>query len=215
MTKLIKKIKLTYDMEVLTGLHIGDSKETVEIGGVDIPVVRSPLRNNQPYVPGSSLKGKLRSLRELTLGAKKVGEGSELVNKLFGFTGNDNFEKQRTRLIVRDAFLKKESVEKLEKANLAMPYTEIKFENTINRVSGTAEHPRQIERVPAGVVFEVEFILSFFEGDDEEELKNELKNCIQLLGSDYLGGNGSRGYGQVKFTKTNEEPIMESLFGNK
>ena len=75
--KLIEKIKYTASLTCITGLHIGNSNETAEIGGVDIPVVRRK-DNNQPYIPGSSLKGKIRSLLEQSKGASEVGGNSEI-----------------------------------------------------------------------------------------------------------------------------------------
>lgn len=215
--RLVKKVIIPFKIEVLTGLHIGDSKDMVEIGGIDIPVVRSPLKNNQPYIPGSSLKGKMRSLLELAFGANKVGK-SEMVNRLFGSTENkkEKIKPKRTRLIVRDAYLTETSAKKLEELELPMPFTEVKFENTIDRVSGTAQHPRQIERVPAGAEFEGEFVLNFYEDDTEpyssgsetkweEKLIELLEEGIRLLNNDYLGGNGSRGYGQISLTYPSEK----------
>lgn len=83
--------------------------------------------------------------------------------------------------------------------NLDMPYTEGKWENVIDRVKGTASNPRQTERIPAGVSFEVEFIINIWDDDDEKEFLELLKKGINALENDYLGGNGSRGYGQIKF----------------
>jgi CRISPR-associated protein Csm3 len=40
-----------------TGLHIGGSKEELEIGGTDAPVIIDP-ETRIPVIPGSSLKGK-------------------------------------------------------------------------------------------------------------------------------------------------------------
>ncbi len=229
-TKIIQKIKLTYKMTLLTGLHIGGSKDLVEIGGIDLPVVRSPLKGNQPYIPGSSLKGKLRALLEYSAGATDVGKSANiLINKLFGITEKKNGDKieveaQRTRLIVRDAYLTDESAKKLDSTELPMPYTEVKFENTINRITGTAEHPRQIERIPANAEFKVEFILTLFDGDTKYETENEnkehkfidlLKEGIKLLEADYLGGSGTRGYGQVKFGKCEKEKEIEVIWESK
>ncbi len=221
-TKIIQKVKLTYKMTLLTGLHIGGSKDLVEIGGIDLPVVRSPLKGNQPYIPGSSLKGKLRALLEYSAGATDVGKSANiLINKLFGITEKKNGDKieveaQRTRLIVRDAYLTDESAKKLDSTELPMPYTEVKFENTINRITGTAEHPRQIERIPANAEFDVEFILTLFElqkengdivKDNKQDYLDLLKKGIKLLEADYLGGSGTRGYGQVEFKEIKEETL--------
>ena len=206
MATLVKKIKITYRLHLLTGLHIGGSKESVEIGGIDNPVIKIATRKNQPYIPGSSLKGKMRCLLEQVAGAQKVCANAE-VNKLFGSADKNNT--QPSKLIVRDAYLTEESVARLEACyELDMPYTENKFENTINRVEGKAEHPRQQERVPAGVNFAVEMILNIWDNDKEEELMEMFNRGIRLLENDYLGGSGSRGYGQVKFEERKEETVF-------
>lgn len=194
MEKLVKKILVSTKLTVVTGLHIGGSKESVEIGGIDNPVIKVATRKNQPYIPGSSLKGKMRCLLEQVNGATEVGK-SETVNNLFGYASNN----QPSKLIVRDAYLSDDSVKKLVEASLDMPYTENKFENTIDRVKGKAEHPRQSERVPAGAEFEVEMVINVWDDDNANELKQLLQQGIALIENDYLGGSGSRGYGQVKF----------------
>lgn len=196
MKQLVKKIKLTSTMTVLTGLHIGGSKESVEIGGIDSPVIKMATKSGQPYIPGSSLKGKMRCLLEQVNGATAVGNNAT-VNNLFGFAKNN----QPSKIIVRDAYLTEESIHKLESCHdLDMPFTENKFENTIDRIKGVAEHPRQIERIPAGVKFHVEMVINVWDDDDESQLLNLLKQGIALLENDYIGGSGSRGYGQVAFT---------------
>ena len=195
MEQLVKKIKINTTLHVLTGLHIGGSGDNVEIGGIDNPVIKISTKNNQPYIPGSSLKGKMRSLLEQVSGADKVGKNQE-VNNLFGYQKTN----QPSKIIVRDAYLTKESEKELRECeNLDMPYTEGKWENVIDRIKGTAEHPRQSERVPAGAEFAVEFVINIWDDDDEGKLLEMLKKGIRLIENDYLGGSGSRGYGQVKF----------------
>ncbi|HJH61046.1 MAG TPA: type III-A CRISPR-associated RAMP protein Csm3 [Bacteroidetes bacterium] len=195
MKKLVKKIKMNSTIELLTGLHIGGNSDNVEIGGIDNPVIKIATKDNQPYIPGSSLKGKMRCLLEQIAGATEVGNDTA-VNKLFGFSQNN----QPSKLIVRDAMLTETSINMLENCdNLDMPYTEGKWENVIDRVKGTASNPRQTERIPAGVSFEVEFIINIWDDDDEKEFLELLKKGINALENDYLGGNGSRGYGQIKF----------------
>lgn len=203
-TKLVKKIKFEYTITLVTGLHIGGSSDSVEIGGVDLPVIKMATKKGQPYIPGSSLKGKMRCLLEQVAGAK-LGE-SEEVNKLFGFAKNNI----PSRIIVRDAYLTKESVEDLSKANLDMPYTENKYENTIDRIKGVAEHLRQIERVPAGAKFAAEIILNIWDDNNENDQIALLKKGISLIENDYLGGSGSRGYGQVKI----EQVGKDIVYGN-
>lgn len=202
MKQLIKKIRINTTIELITGLHIGGSSDNVEIGGIDNPVIKIATKDNQPYIPGSSLKGKMRCLLEQIAGSAEVGGNSE-VNKLFGVTVKKNNgeivkEGHPSKLFVRDAMLQKESVEKLWNCdNLDMPYTEGKWENVIHRVNGTAEHPRQIERIPAGVSFDVEFIINVWDDDNAKDFISLLKKGLNALENDYLGGSGSRGYGQI------------------
>jgi CRISPR-associated protein Csm3 len=201
MKQLIKKIKIQTSITLVTGLHIGGSSDNVEIGGIDNPVIKLATRGNEPYIPGSSLKGKMRCLLEQAAGASKVGMDKK-VNNLFGITENKdlNTDNQPSKLIVRDAILSKESKEALLACdNLDMPYTENKWENVIDRTKGVAEHPRQSERVPAGAVFNAEFVLNIWDDDNEQELMALFEKGIRLLENDYLGGSGSRGYGQIKF----------------
>ncbi|MBR6046600.1 MAG: type III-A CRISPR-associated RAMP protein Csm3 [Bacteroidaceae bacterium] len=201
MKQLIKKIKIQTSITLVTGLHIGGSSDNVEIGGIDNPVIKLATRGNEPYVPGSSLKGKMRCLLEQAAGASKVGMDKK-VNNLFGITESRtlNTDNQPSKLIVRDAILSEESKEALLACdNLDMPYTENKWENVIDRTKGVAEHPRQSERVPAGAVFNAEFVLNIWDDDKEEELISLFEKGIRLLENDYLGGSGSRGYGQIKF----------------
>lgn len=205
MKKLVRKIRIRTTIELITGLHIGGSKDSVEIGGIDLPVIKLATKDNQPYIPGSSLKGKMRCLLEQTEGVSEIGMSTK-VNRLFGITKDDKIKRdnQPSRLIVRDAMLTKESKEELESNdNLDMPFTENKFENTIDRIRGVAGNPRQSERVPAGAKFNVEFVINIWEGDDEAALMELFKKGIHLLENDYLGGSGSRGYGQVKFGEYN------------
>lgn len=197
MKQLVKKIKINTTVTLLTGMHIGGSKENVEIGGIDNPVIKLASRGDQPYIPGSSLKGKMRCLLEQVAGAVNVGDDTE-VNNMFGTIKGTT---QPSKIIVRDAYLTEKSLELFKNSpSLDMPYTENKFENTIDRVKGVAEHPRQTERVPAGAEFAVEFILNVWDTDgDGSELLKMLEQGIALIESDFLGGSGSRGYGQVKF----------------
>lgn len=210
MKKLIKKISVKSELSVVTGLHIGGNKENVEIGGIDNPVLRAAMKDNQPYIPGSSLKGKMRCLLEQIEG-KDLGN-SDSVNFLFGCAQKD--DSSTSRVIFRDAYLTHDSFKKLkESENLDMPFTEGKWENVINRIKGTAEHPRQTERIPAGVSFDVEFVINVWDNDEDGEKSLELlKKGIVALEKDYLGGSGSRGYGQVKFGELKSSEVDFSEF---
>jgi CRISPR-associated protein Csm3 len=201
MKQLVKKIKINTSITLITGLHIGGNSENVEIGGIDNPVIKLASKGDVPYIPGSSLKGKMRCLLEQAAGAPKVGLDAK-VNNLFGITESkaNNTTNQPSKIIVRDAMLSDDSKKMLlDCDNLDMPYTENKFENVIDRVKGIAQHPRQTERVPAGAEFNAEFIINVWDDDDEQELMALFKKGIRLLENDYLGGSGSRGYGQIKF----------------
>lgn len=207
--RLIKKIVLHSKMELITGLHIGGNKENVEIGGIDNPVIRRSI-DNVPYIPGSSLKGKIRSLLEQIAGAADIGN-NDAVNDLFGFAKKE----LSSKLIVRDAYLTDESVKALDNSEYTdMPYSEVKFENTIDRVKGKADNPRQTERIPAGVFFNVEFVINVWDTEDDGVTSlNLLKKGIKALENDYLGGSGSRGYGQVRFGNLEEKEIsFENYF---
>ena len=209
MEKLIKKIKIEVPITVITGLHIGGNSESVEIGGIDNSVIKLASKNNQPYIPGSSLKGKMRCLLEQVAGASKIGN-DEKVNNLFGITEDKETKRKNrpSKLIVRDAMLSEESKKELLACDsLDMPFTENKWENVIDRVNGSA-NPRQTERVPAGAVFNAEFILNIWDGDDEKEMMDLFEKGIHLLENDYLGGSGSRGYGQIKFGKLDNKTIL-------
>ncbi|MBR1668016.1 MAG: type III-A CRISPR-associated RAMP protein Csm3 [Bacteroidaceae bacterium] len=211
MKKLTKKIKIQTTITLVTGLHIGGSKENVEIGGIDLPVIKLATKNNEPYIPGSSLKGKMRCLLEQTAGAYEVGRDAA-VNNLFGITENKGLrtDNQPSKLIVRDAMLTDASRQLLRASTyLDMPYTEGKWENVIHRVKGVAEHPRQTERVPAGAEFNAEFIINVWDDDKEEELVALFEKGIRLLENDYLGGSGSRGYGQIKFSELVKTEISD------
>jgi len=227
--KLLGRVIIKGKIVALTGLHIGGAPVALEIGSVDLPVVRNP-NNGQPYIPGSSLKGKMRSLSEKLTGAPQnypigrdvaihiaggrkrdyergkeheyVKTGTEQyqkfwVNPIFGVPGEVEFKTTGpTRLVVRDVALDPKSLEKAK--NLDMPYTEIKWENAIDRVTSAAT-PRQIERVPAGAIFDpMELVFSIYQKEDIT-LFGHVLTALQLVQDDYLGGHGSRGSGKISF----------------
>lgn len=207
--KLNKIVTLKGTIRLVTGLHIGAGKDNIEIGGLDLPIMKNP-RTKAPYIPGSSIKGKMRSMLEVTqlAGTEGVkpristegapcGCGKCLVCDLFGAhaAATELGNKKPTRLLVRDAVLTEDFQELFENDELPM---EIKYENTINRITGIA-NPRPLERVPAGVKFEFELAIKIFEGDNEEKFKEVIEKGLKLLELDGLGGHVSRGCGQVKF----------------
>lgn len=212
MSKLIKKTIIRTKLTLLSGLHIGDSKDTTEIGGIDSPIVRRK-DNREPYIPGSSLKGKVRCLLEQMDGATKVGN-SQKVNDVFGIAEKNNTK--TSRVIFRDAYFAKndedysgDNIYTLLKDSeyTDMPFSEMKVENTIDRVLGKAKDGgiRNIERVPAGVKFFVEVVFNHFEREEEIKAKELLIKGFKALNNDYLGGSGTRGYGHVKIDLPGEE----------
>lgn len=209
--KLIGKVIMSGTIECLTGLHIGASKENMEIGAIDTSVVRDPV-TREPYIPGSSLKGKLRALLEKTLAIlpnRSVGSDVKIhvcddaeqavdcpLCRIFGSTGKGGRGNFPARIIVRDASLTTDSVDKLSDIDTGLQYTEWKFENAIDRVTSSA-NPRQLERVPKGAEFSFELIYNV---EDDSHIKddfNNIKTAIDLLMLDSLGGHGSRGYGKI------------------
>lgn len=201
--KLIKKVIYTGKIILKTGLHIGGTNANLNIGGPDKFVVRNPI-NNIPYIPGSSLKGKMRALVEIANGETNGGKPSNKITTkagaLFGVSG-DNDSSHPSRLIVRDAEL---DIKACDFSNTDLPYTESKTEVCIDRITAKA-NPRTFERVPAGAQFNLNMVLNIFEGEDEAKLKETLNQAIKLLEDDYLGGHGSRGYGQVDIKLDNPD----------
>jgi CRISPR-associated protein Csm3 len=215
-SRLLGRIRLTSTMEVLTGLHIGAGQDTIEIGGIDNPVIKHPI-TGYPYVPGSSIKGKLRFLLEWAFGTIRADghpwgfnedqdplQPEDPVLRIFGTPAKrEAWTGGPTRLIIRDAALDDAW---REKAIAHGALTEEKTEVVIDRVAGKAHEvgPRHTERVPAGAAFQVEAVFRLFdwEGDAgarDHDCLNWLLQGFDLLEQDALGGSGSRGYGRVKF----------------
>jgi len=189
------KVIIEGKIEVLTGLHIGTSGDFSAIGAVDNIVIRDTV-TNKPMIPGSSLKGKMRYLLARTkyntsIELKNIKEEHESIKRLFG--SSDPIVV--SRLQFQDSLL---AVKNFGKVEFDLPYTEIKYENTIERATGVA-NPRQQERVPAGSEFDFKLVYNVEKTDEfEEDMKNILL-MMEVLEDDYLGGHGTRGYGRVKF----------------
>lgn len=205
---MFSKIKITGKIEVVTGLHIGGGGEISMIGAIDSPVVRDPF-TKLPIIPGSSIKGKIRSLLAKDFGLafkqEKADDDAPEVLRLFGSSNKNNI--QKARLQFADAFLNEASKKKFDEKEIA--YTETKFENTINRLTSVA-NPRQIERVTRGTEFDFQIIYNVENEEEVAEDFNNIKKGIQLIENDYLGGGGTRGNGRVHF---NIEDI-ETVIGN-
>lgn len=209
--KLKKICSYKGSIQLITGLAIKGSSTELSIGGADSEVIKNPI-TGEPYVPGSSIKGKMRSQLEKKYGmknrrgevesAKPCGCGRRdcMICTLFGAHMNPGAESAPTRLIVRDAALSDEARTIISKMPVERgSYLEEKAENLIKRDKGTAEAPRVIERVPAGLSFDLEIQLQVFDIDKEEQMKKKVEEALKLVELSYLGGSGSRGYGQVKF----------------
>jgi CRISPR-associated protein Csm3 len=274
---LLGKLKLTSQLIIKTGIHIGGGGEKLEIGGLDKAVVRDPL-TDYPYLPGSSIKGKFRSILERLLNKpvnRPGGSGtyryesddlesgfSEIeghliefvgaricpISRLFGSTGTncwipttvvDNQKLERindpekprrhlgtenvehtyvkgrnspSRLIVHDCHLHqdedpaKDSVKLLKQVDTGLYMTEWKFENGIDRITAAA-NPRQVERVPAGAVFDFEMVYTIEDVAQAKEDLLHLAIALAVLEDDALGGHGSRGYGKVEFQEFKLLPL--------
>jgi CRISPR-associated protein Csm3 len=252
------------DMVCKTGLHIGGTEEGFEIGGLSNPVIRDPL-TERPYMPGSSLKGKMRSLVEWAIPGKHPGkegdrtcveymleqakaerekeeQGKEQGEKkkeieippcdcgecdvcaVFGCSAETGGAVGPTRLTVRDAMPRRETVAKWETTFGKGIYTEVKTENSVGRITSIA-NPRPMERVPRGSEFRVEMVFDLYQKGDEDKLKMVFQ-ALKLLEDSALGGSGTRGSGKVKFrnfkvvkrgvsyyTKAKEKPQID-LKGN-
>ncbi len=243
--QLKRILQIKGKIKLLTGLRIGSGDTEMHIGGVENLVVKHPY-TNEPYIPGSSLKGKIRSLLELYYGipvyavkvdrnsgglanprminnneiSEKIKENALKILKIFGVSGSAQeviTEIGPTRVAFYDCFYTENWRNYLKNHNL--PFTEIKAENRINRITGTAEHPRFTERVPAGSEFGFRLTFKIYT-DEDYSLFDEILKGMALLEYDYLGGSGSRGYGRIQFEiEDNElskqfEDIKNSLWAD-
>jgi CRISPR-associated protein Csm3 len=218
-----------------SGLHIGSGNMEMHIGGTDSPVIKHP-HTLEPYIPGSSLKGKVRSLLELESGLvpfasdngglvtvkvlkslenePSLKKKAEAILKIFGSSGADageDFGIGPTRVSFADCYLNEEWKKKAQENRWQL--TEVKSENRINRIQGTAQDPRFIERVPEGTEFD--FLLTFKLLDDTDDalFNDYLLKGLKLLEMDAIGGSGSRGYGRIKFENLtcNGKPLNLAL----
>lgn len=190
-----------------SGLHIGGSQDELTIGGSDNPVIKNP-ETRKPYVPGSSLKGKMRAELEKQMSRPRgnrddepCGCGNCGVCRVFGAHKNTRSTLGPSRIIVRDGRLHSGG------------HIENKTENVINRKSGAAQHPRSNERVVDGTEFRMQIVLQVFDLDESFQHTDRKGNLhrgddalqaliadglhfVQLTG---LGGGTSRGSGAVSF----------------
>jgi len=236
--QLTKISDIRGQIELVSGLHIGSGNAEMHIGGTDNPVIKNPA-TNEPYIPGSSIKGKMRSLLEWRAGVVGIAAGAPLgfkhikqldredeaaakqgrrILKLFGGApeGGDQdlqlvTEIGPTRLAFWDCPLDPDWVREMKDVkNLLL--TETKMENMIDRIRGVAEHPRNTERVPAGARFDFRLTVKVH---DSEDLLSDILRGLKLLELTGLGGSGSRGYGKLRFTALTCDgaPLLEQLAG--
>ncbi len=220
--KLMGIYKISGQIKLETGLHIGGDEGVIEIGGNDNPIVRDIATEN-PYIPGSSLKGKMRYLLEWYTGkvskdgkvydGKNLPKGSEndLLLNVFGGTAGGNGRKGPTRVTVKDCFLIKKSEEKIkEMKERTGTDTEFKMENNIDRLTSHAV-PRNLERVPRNLVFNMEINFKVLSKDNKNEIEKMIIEGLKLVEIEGLGGSVSRGSGQIKF----EDLKIENLFNGQ
>ncbi len=216
------KLVLEGEIACHTGLHIGAGKGSLEIGGADNPVVKDAF--GIPYIPGSSIRGRLRSLLEQALGlavpneliylSKRKGQEVRIHQSdrpdddiciLFG-RNSGRLEKVSgeavesaaatpARLAVYDAPLVIDSITPQMRENLDDELTEVKSENAVDRVTAQA-NPRTLERVPAGARFRFRMVFDVL-CEEDKPLLARVAEGLRLLEDDALGGSGSRGSGRV------------------
>ena len=195
-TSFIKKIFIRGSIETLSGLHISSFNSNYSLGILDYSIVRDPI-THKPFIPASSIKGKIRFLLEQLQNesGNETNQTNTVIETLFGKPSKHS-NANPARIIFRDAKLSTES----EKAILPfedLPFAELKKEACINRKTGAAQ-PTLVERVPTGIFFNFEIIVNVFENDQENEFLETVFLGLNMLQDDYLGGRGSRGYGAVK-----------------
>ena len=200
------KIQITGIIELVTGMHIGGASAFAAIGAVDSPIVKD-IRTNLPMIPGSSFKGKLRTLLAKEFNSELAGkpdDDCEELLRIFGSAKKDNVKGSRVLIsdmvMINSDDLRKQGIQSI---------TEVKFENTINRLTAVA-NPRQIERAIRGSEFELDIMYEVSEVDEIVEDFKIISEGFKLLQYDYLGGNGSRGYGKIKF----KDLVAEAVIGN-
>ncbi|MEA3411110.1 MAG: type III-A CRISPR-associated RAMP protein Csm3 [Pseudomonadota bacterium] len=229
--KLTNIQRLSGRIELLSGLHIGSGNTEMHIGGTDNPVIKNPI-TQYPYIPGSSIKGKMRSLLEWELGVVGLTDGAPLSFKHMKGIGLEELDVAKTILklfggaptpdcdeaLVREIGPSRLSfwdcnpdpawIGEMDGKHLLL--TETKMENSIDRIKGVAENPRNTERVPAGARFEFQLSIRVH---DDEDLGDNLFKGLKLLEIAGLGGSGSRGYGKLRFRdlKLDEQDVQARL----
>lgn len=203
----MKKIayhEVTGVIRCLSGLRIGGSDDLLQIGGTDLTCIKHPV-TLKPYLPGSSLKGKMRSELEQMLGKTGGRDGNEpcgcgncTICRVFGSHKNTRHHLGPSRIIVRDAQL------------LAGGELELKSENVIDRKTGTAMHPRKIERVVAGSAFTLRIGIQEWDLDCDvayagkmggDSLVAFILEGLKLVQRTGIGSGVSKGSGEIQFAE--------------
>ena len=213
MAKLVKMIRLSGKATAKSGISVGGDKTTLGPGGVDNPVIKNPM-TYVPYIPGSSLKGRMRAIFEsmttvyndkgevTTTDPCGCGKKDCLICTMFGAHKNTKAACGPARLIFKDMVLEKPYA---ENPNIV----ENKQETAINRRTGTANggtlRPR--ERVVEGAVFDYEIMVKVYEGDNVNKIIDEVKRGLRLIELNGIGAKTSCGYGQIEFGDMNQEEI--------
>ena len=202
------KVEITGTIEVITGMHIGGSSAFAAIGAVDSPVIKD-ARTGYPMIPGSSLKGKMRTLLAKQYNERIAASPDEDAECIISLFGSAKGTVKTGRLLFSDMILS--NAEELKRHGLTS-LTEIKFENSIKRTTAVA-NPRQIERAVRGSEFPLSLI---YEAIDEKIMVPDfqvIRDGLHLLQYDYLGGSGTRGYGKVKFKELRAEVVGGDIDG--
>lgn len=201
------KIEISGKIELLTGMHIGASDSFAAIGAIDAPVIKDHI-SGLPIIPGSSLKGKMRTLLAKAYNENpfvKWNRDDEKILRVFGTDKNGKSDHSvNSRILFSDVIM--ENMEEIKSRGVEYP-TEVKDENNINRVTGSAT-PRKIERVIKGAIFPLSIIYNV---DNEEELVEDfhtIADGLKLLQYDYIGGHGSRGYGRISISNLQLDVVV-------
>ncbi|MCD8180963.1 MAG: type III-A CRISPR-associated RAMP protein Csm3 [Firmicutes bacterium] len=205
---MISKIEITAVLETVTGMHIGGTNEFAAIGAIDSPVVRDAV-SRMPMIPGSTLKGKMRTLLSRRYSDKympvDVKNDPDIVKRLFGDSNSKEYRNARLQFCDSVMF----NLEEI-KGKGAARATEVKFENTINRLTAVA-NPRQIERVIPGCKFKISIMYNVYDEGQIKEDFEAIREGLRLIEYDYIGGSGTRGYGRVKFSDINAEAVLGDI----
>lgn len=204
--KRIETHTITATVTLTSGARIGGSDDVLQIGGTDLTCIKDPA-SGKPYLPGSSLKGKMRSALEKSTGTSEGIQPSKRgpIARVFGPHFDSRHQEGPTRIRVHDAQLIPGSDFTLE----------LKTESVNNRETGTAMHPRTLERVAPGARFGLRIDFDVYDMDrdfeyvDLAEKKTHtgrdailaiVNDGLDLLCQSGIGSGTSRGYGQIEIT---------------